>query len=508
MTLRSKLLFSYAATVAVTFLIGSASIWAILRWRDAASDLTAIYAQEIRAERMRAELFLQISHSLQFLNGDTLSEAHFWTAGREVREHIDTLLELAGPIEERDHIVGLEETHSELVWIMEGFFERGRGVGDRLNRPEAHARLDEISTEVTDDVVVLSQYYRDLRIARIAAAEKVGALAGAVIVTAALAAVVALGVVLALMRRWLERPMAELSRATAEISSGNFHAHVSLSQKDEWGRLAEDINNLARSLTELRARLQDQERLAALGEVAAYAAHNIRNPLAGVRAAAQVARQGLAPDDGETADSLDEMIQSIDRLDIWVKRMLGFAKPLNYQPALIDINDTLRDALALSGRSHQEKQVAVQTAFGEGLPLTLADPVLLEQAFSAALNNAFEAVPVGGCVRVETELKQTLESENGRTSKRDGAYSVIVRICDNGSGVSPELQGKLFRLFASGKSGGAGLGLAQAKRIFDTHGGSIKIDNEPGAGCTVEAAIPVRKCEHQATSAGHDNQDA
>lgn len=463
----------------VTFLIGSASIWAILLWRDAAEDLSAIYAQEARAERIRAELFLLIAHSREFLHGDTSQITIFMESKQEAKSLLDTLFAHTGQATERDHVIGLAETHGELVYIVEGLFER-REAG-RLNETQARERLDEIAIEATDDVIVLGHYYRQLRQSKIDAANQVGSWATALIGGVALAALVALGTALALMSRWLAQPISELSRATERISAGDFQTELKIGTHDEWGGLASDINRMSASLKTLQDKLREHERLAALGEVAAYAAHNIRNPLSGVRAAAQVALGSLREDQTETRDSLNEMIQSIDRLDVWVKRMLGFAKPLDYRPEQTDINQSLTYTLELARRSYAGKNIETRLDLDRNIPNTLADPALIEQSFNAVINNAFEAAPESGFVKVESELR----------IGPDSAREIVVRISDNGEGVLPELEGKLFKLFASGKVGGAGLGLAQAKRIFDTHGGTIKIVSERGAGCMVEATLPV-----------------
>ncbi len=477
MTIRSKLLIGYGTALVVAVVIGVSSLMALLSWRESADTLSRISSQRAYSERVRAELILLISNARSSTVSESKREKMFARTDARIDALIKVLEDSSLTETENDHVQGLRETHDELVWLMRG--KLAKQVG---SHPEFEERLDEIVVEVTDDVDVLNQFYRDEMTAAFQSASSATTKTTYVVVSVGVASMLVLLVALGLMRRWLSTPIVGITTATAAISAGDFTVTAPEGDSDEWGALGRDINRMAESLRQFESRLRDQERLAALGEVAAYAAHNIRNPLAGVRAAAQVLQVELPQSESDSHASIAEMIESIDRLDIWVQRMMTFAKPLDYHPQSADVNMTVEATIRLSQSAIEEKRINLDCRLGEKLPHVYADVSLLEQAYSAILSNAIDAVSESGCVTVVSDV---VVDDNGSSV-------VSVTISDNGPGVSEEMQGKLFRLFASGKDNGSGLGLAQAKRIFEAHNGSIHVENSSGTGCTVRTELPVR----------------
>jgi signal transduction histidine kinase len=238
---------------------------------------------------------------------------------------------------------------------------------------------------------------------------------------------------------------------------------------------------MADSLKETLQQLAIHERSAAMGELAAYASHNIRNPLAGIRAAAQVIISESKSDYNETSQSLQEIIETIDRLDNWLKRLLEFARPLEPQIEPTDINKLVKESVGIAGKSYAHKKTRFDWRLSENLPISPVDPILLEQAVMAIAANSFEALDSQGMISIKTCLQ---ESENKK--------AIEISIWDNGKGVSPEIQPKLFRAFMTSKDGGTGLGLAQAKKIIDIHGGEINLESSPGSGTAVTIRIPLK----------------
>lgn len=483
MTIRTKLLAGYGAALLVAFVIGISSLLALLSWRESAGTLIRVSSQRVISERVRAELMALDINAREFVKGELDHEAAFWKVDSQIAILLQKLQDSALSIDEREHIEGLRETHDELVWIMRGVIEdvtkTQAPTSTQMDR--ARLRLDEIALEVSDDMAVLNQYYRDEVSASFSRADRASVRAMVIVIGVGIAAMISLLMAVVLMRRWLSTPILGITNATSSISAGDFSVRAPEGTQDEWGELAKDINRMAESLREFEARLRDQERLAALGEVAAYAAHNIRNPLAGVRAAAQVLQVELPETEPGAQESLVEMIEAIDRLDVWVTRMMTFAKPLNYQPQPIDVNETIQTAVQLSRSAIREKQICLTYDLTKNLPRVSADSSLLEQAYSAIINNAIDAVGHDGRITIESRL----------VPSASGADCIEVTFKDNGPGVAEEMQDKLFRLFASGKDDGSGLGLAQAKRIFETHHGTIQARNASGAGCIVITLLPV-----------------
>ena len=473
MSIRSKLTLSYLFLFMVVAATGAATFWASGRWRRSAAELSRAYNQGIAAERLRADIYRQISAGSDFLSGDRKAKPDFWNIQERVVQQLGKLKLAAETEEETDHLEALEETQKELVYFAQNIF-RPSITAVRNPRERPAEKLDEIGNEVTSDVAVLNQYYQGLGKAALVAAASSGNFIAYLAGGAALLALAQLLATVFLLQRWLAGPMAEVGRVTAKISRGDFEAKVALRSRDEWGELAGSINRMAEALKSYEQKLRAQERLAALGELASFAAHNIRNPLAGIRAASQVM---LAESKSQPAvqESLLEIIQSVDKLDVWIQRLLGFAKPLDVQPTKTDLPYLVYEALGLNEALLESKKITVTTRFA-ALPPVLADPVLVEQVLSALIVNAAEAMSTGGCLTIEASVD---------------SREALLRVVDTGKGISPAFLERLFKPFVTDKLGGTGLGLAQAKKIVDLHGGSIKVESSPGAGTTVSLTLPL-----------------
>lgn len=479
MTVRAKLTFSYIVMLVIVVAIAGASIWSILDWKKAASELSWTYARSMLAERLRASMSRQINSGREYISGDKSGRNDFFEADKITLRLIDELRVGSIGDDELDHIRGLQETHFELVWIANQIFAQGFDSSRIEQREISRTRLREISDEVSDDIATLNQYYRTLENRNIDGANKAGEYATVIIALAAGIAVVQLLTLILLLQRWLAHPITLISRATREISVGGFDHQISINTSDEWGDLAAAINKMSRALKQSQQRLLLQERLAALGEIASYTAHNLRNPLAGIRAAAQVG-QCEPSATTEIRESLDEVIGAVDRMDNWIKRFLTYAKPLNLQIDLHDLNQIISEVASLAHRPYGNK-ADLRLNLDRSLPEAAIDGVLIEQAIHVIVTNAFESLENGGLVEIATRSHGVSDGD---------PWGKII-ITDNGRGIPPQIRQKLFRPFTTSKEGGTGLGLAQAKKIIDTHGGEIIVESlEPGT--RVIISLPLR----------------
>jgi len=478
MTIRSKLILVYGATLVLFVGMGLGYYWAIDHWQTAAGELSSIYAQDTRAEQLRSAILRQTNHALDFLAGSTAAEAEVRRLSEPAAGWLAELKAHAKSREESDHIEGLEETHTELMWILDRLFRSAAAAGEKFEPSVARSRLREIADEATDDVAVLNQFYQGEVDWHIAHATEAGRRAE---IIAGLAVVLAMLQVLFMVfaiQRWLVRPIARVAYATQSISAGDFDTRIQLEGRDEWSRLAQSINRMAASLAALEQQLKSRERLATLGEAAAYTAHNIKNPLAGIRMAAQVSLAELPAAESGTGESLHEIIAAVDRLDGWVRRFLDYARPFELHLAQVDVNRLVAEAAAFVAARDTHAPVKLDLRLDSGLPPITADGILLEQAVTLILSNAYESG--GDRVTVST----------ARESPSDEATRISIGIADNGRGVAPEVRERLFRAFVSDKPGGTGLGLAQAKTVVELHGGKVHLASTVGQGTLVTIVLP------------------
>ncbi len=233
-----------------------------------------------------------------------------------------------------------------------------------------------------------------------------------------------------------------------------------------------------KDMTDVR-RLQDAIReaqtLAALGEMAAGLAHEIRNPLGGIKGFASLLARDLAADPDQTR-ILDSMTRAIDSLNRIVTDFLAFGEPGRPLPRLLDARGVVIEALALLEAEGLFAQgVAIERQFPHPMRHGFADRDQMKQALINVFRNAAEATPKRGSIRVAVECTAT---------------SVRVVVADTGPGIPEETMKRLYRPFGSTKPGGSGLGLAVAKRLVEKNGGSLLLESNP-RGTTATICIPA-----------------
>jgi signal transduction histidine kinase len=230
-------------------------------------------------------------------------------------------------------------------------------------------------------------------------------------------------------------------------------------------------------LREAQSRLIEAERFAAIGELSALVAHGIRNPLAGIKAAAQYADLDL-PTDHPLRENIVDIITEVDRLEGRIKALLDFARPFEPHPAPCQVGQIIGDALASLRTQIAAQGIVVTTDIDPALPQAQLDYAQIEQVLLALMSNAIEAMPRGGRLAV--------------TARRDeGGRQLRIVVADTGPGIPPDQLPKLFDLFVTGKPSGTGLGLAFAKKIVELHGGKIAAESELALGSRFIIELPL-----------------
>jgi len=231
------------------------------------------------------------------------------------------------------------------------------------------------------------------------------------------------------------------------------------------------------------------DQLAALGSVALGLAHEIRNPLGGIKGAAQLLRVNLS--DPAQVQATDVIIREVDRLDGLVEQLRGLGTPPRLQLAPQNIHRILNDVLALQRQAPDWGQIVLRTEFDPSLPEVLGDRAQLTQVFLNLVRNAVESLDGHGELTVSTRIETRYHVR--RRSHRNQFLSVTV--ADDGPGVPEDVQNHLFSPFFTTKARGTGLGLAVCHRIVAEHGGIIAHEPRPGRGARFVVTLPVSE-EH------------
>jgi two-component system nitrogen regulation sensor histidine kinase GlnL len=235
----------------------------------------------------------------------------------------------------------------------------------------------------------------------------------------------------------------------------------------------------------LEATTRRADRLAALGTVAQGLAHEIRNPLGGIKGAAQLLRGRLA--DPELERCTDVIIREVERLDGLIEQLRELGTPPRLQLEPINIHRVLNDVLALEHQSPVWGRVVLRTGFDPSLPAVRGDRAQLTQVFLNLVKNALEALGGEGELEVSTQIEARFHIRRG--GGRGRFLSVIV--ADTGPGIPEDDQAHLFSPFFSTKPRGSGLGLAVCHRIVTEHGGAIVHETRAGRGACFRVTLPV-----------------
>jgi signal transduction histidine kinase len=225
-----------------------------------------------------------------------------------------------------------------------------------------------------------------------------------------------------------------------------------------------------RDVTEQKSLERENERmsrLAALGELSAVIAHEIRNPLSGVGISAQALSRSLHAGDFHESN-LKNILKGIRKVDDVIKGLLDFATPKEPVLAPVSVNKVLEEALFFSAPQAQESQITIEKSLGKALPSVLLDQEQIKRVFINIILNALQAMPRGGELRI-----RTTKSAGGR---------VMVRLTDTGVGIPPAILKRIFDPFFTTKSQGAGLGLSISRTILEKHHATITCDSQEGTG--------------------------
>ncbi len=261
----------------------------------------------------------------------------------------------------------------------------------------------------------------------------------------------------------------------------NRFAQESRRQTRLYQELAEQLAETNRQLKQAQAEARRSERLAALGQLSAGLAHEIRNPLGVIKGSAEMLTQKLQGSDELASELAGYISTEVNRLSALVTQFLNFARPLHADLHLADLTVLLDRVLQNVSEHWKGKPVQIERTYASSLPQVPLDQSLCEQAFINLVQNAHEAMEEhGGKLRVH--VAPTVQNN------RNG---VAVRLTDNGPGIPEALREEIFNPFVTTKKTGVGLGLSIVSQIIDGHHGSIRVEKGPQGGASFVIFFPL-----------------
>jgi two-component system, NtrC family, sensor histidine kinase HydH len=240
-------------------------------------------------------------------------------------------------------------------------------------------------------------------------------------------------------------------------------------QSARYKSTAEQLAAANQNLMAAEAAMRRSERLAALGQLSAGLAHELRNPLGSIKGSADLLARSASQSDPMAKELAEIISAEVDRTNSLVTRFLDFARPLEPRKTLVDVTQVIEQAAGRAG-------VDIIRDYAPSLPQLAIDPELMEQVFLNLLTNAAQASPSGAPITVRT-----------RAVGGQAEISVI----DQGSGIPADKKETIFNPFVTTKQNGVGLGLAIVAKIVDGHGGKMSVESQPGRGSTFRVLLPI-----------------
>jgi signal transduction histidine kinase len=260
-------------------------------------------------------------------------------------------------------------------------------------------------------------------------------------------------------------------------------AEANRAEARKYQKATEQLEAANRNLQVAEAAMRRSERLAALGQLSAGLAHELRNPLGTIRASAEMLRKSLPVEHGVARELAGFIATEVDRANSLVSRFLEFARPLELRLSEADLSEVIDRAVARVEQDAAGHAVTFHKNYSPDIPPFLFDPELVERVVYNLVLNAAQASPAGAAVTVKT---------------RPADDSVEIAVIDRGCGIPPQHLESIFNPFFTTKPDGIGLGLAIVSKIVDEHGGKMAVESEPGKGSAFRVYLPARKSRREA----------
>ncbi len=473
--LKDLLLIHELTFVLLLVLAVAAGALGIRSWQQASQESQRISSLIQEIQQTRGDLYRQMKELFDaYFLSDPNARTEYEGYALKVKGHFQELRRLAVGKEELDAINGLQQSYGDFLAETSDILHRYQTVPDDALKKALNTDIETGVFSRYEAVSASAEQLLTLKQAelsqRLAAAQRTALLW--------LGIPVALAVLLLLFSRiFLQRaiatPLADILHATTELSAGRLDHKVPETGAAEMSTLAQAINRMAEDLARSQEALVRSEKQAAQGALVPMLAHNIRNPLASIRAVAQVADTPETTRD--TRESLQDIISTVDRLERWTGSLLAYLHPLKPQLARCDLKQVLAGALApLQQRTRAKSIRVVLPPKTPPLPM-IADEHLLEQAIYNLLLNAIDASPSGSSVNV------TCDAQTDRIQLRIQDQGTGMPFTPNPGDLSPGPSTKRF---------GTGLGIPFAFKVCEALGGQLSFSADPDGGTLVTMDLP------------------
>jgi signal transduction histidine kinase len=477
-SLKDLLLIHELAFILLIVLSAVAGVTGIHLWETSSQESGRINSLVQEVQQTRGDLYRQMKELFDAYFLDD-AEAHSQYDGftRSVEAHFVQLKQLAEDAEEQAAIRDLHTSYRQFVYETSDLFNQSRGINNDATRNAIRQALDtgleaglfkryEEILARTEKLLVQKQAELDAQL-------KITKRISLILLTIPLILAVLLLIFSRLfLKRAIVQPINGVLQATSEISTGNLNHRAPEAGVEELATVSRAINEMADMLIVSQETLVRTEKQAAQGLLVPMLAHNIRNPLASIRATAQVIE---VPDqDHETRESVTGIISTVDRLERWTGALLAYLHPLKPQPNQTTVAEIIEGAMSPLQQKIKEKAIQLKVNLIQDSKI-FTDQHLLEQVIYNLLLNAIDASAKNSMIEIQLENNH----EQYRLS-----------LIDNGCGMPFMPDPSTTTLSPTTKRFGTGLGIPFAYKVCDALGAQLTFMNRPAGGTVITISLP------------------
>lgn len=474
-SLRDLLLAHELIFVVLILLAAAGGGYGIYLWDKSAKESQRIHFLVEEIQQTRGDMYRQMKELFDafFLQDDeALIEYNEYT--QSILQHFTKLNALAVDAEEKQAIRNLENNYKSFADEAPTLFYLYQKSPNKQSKKSLYKDIEtgifsqyEAVSKRAEDLLTLKQV--ELR-TRLDDAKQTA-------IAILLIPILLAGLLLVLSRLFLKRaivnPIKAMMQATSEISAGNLQHKVPEAGAAELAKLSQEINIMADELQTNRDALVRTEKQAMMGLLVPMLAHNIRNPLASIRATAQII--DIPKNDHETRESLNGIINTVDRLERWTGGLLAYLHPIKPQLTSTRFESILEGALMPLAQKIRDKQIEFVQVIDKVVVEIRTDEHLLEQVFYNLILNAIDASPKGGRISIEAQLHDNI---------------FIATISDNGAGMPFTPDPHTVSPGPSTKRFGTGLGIPFAFKVCEVLGGHIVFEPASPHGTRIKLTLP------------------
>jgi signal transduction histidine kinase len=474
-SLRDLLLVHELIFITLIVLAVAGGAYGIHLWDQSAKESERINLLVQEIQQVRGDLYRQMKELFDaFLLNDENARDEYKVYTQSILLHFKQLQNLADGADEQQAITDLEKNYNLFSNDAPEMFQRYQVSPNAASRKALYQDMEtgifsqyEAVSKRAENLLSLKQNQLKQQLSK---AKKTSI---AILSIPILLAGLLLTLSRTLLKRNIVKPINAMMQATSEISAGNLQHKVPENGASELATLSKEINKMADDLAESQEALIRTEKQAALGLLVPMLAHNIRNPLASIRATAQVIE--TPENDKDTQESIDGIINTVDRLERWTGALLAYLNPVKPQLSKVRLNNVLHGAVASLTPKLNKKNIKLITNIETVQEEVLTDQHLLEQALYNLVLNAIEASPNDSSIHIEAYLNNKV-------------LNILIR--DEGTGMPFTPDPHAVSPGPTTKRFGTGIGIPFAYKVCELLGGSIEFKSSESQGTQVKLQFP------------------